>query len=65
MLDVRKNVECDYCGATYHIKFAEDLLSPQFCAFCGESFESIEVADEEDDGDLDYTDEERDEERYS
>lgn len=64
MSDVRKNVMCDYCGAAYHIKFGEDLL-PQFCAFCGETQEEIEVEDEEDDGDLDYTDDERDEERYN
>jgi hypothetical protein len=60
MSDVIKNVGCDYCGAAYHIKFSEDLLAPQFCAFCGETFEEEdEVEDEEDDGDLDYSDEER------
>jgi hypothetical protein len=64
MSDVRKNVECAYCGAEYHIKFSEDL-APQFCSFCGESFDTIEVEDEEDDGDLDYTDEERDADRYN
>ena len=64
MSDVRKNVGCDYCGASYHIKFSEDLNAPEFCAFCGETFEEPddEIEDEEDDGDLDYTDDERDEE---
>ena len=56
MSDVRKTVGCDYCGAAYHIKFSEDLLAPSFCAFCGESFDSIEVKDVDDEGDLDYTD---------
>jgi hypothetical protein len=65
MSDVRKNVGCEYCGASYHIKFAEDLQAPEFCAFCGESFDVIEVEDEEDDGDLDYTDDERDVDRYA
>jgi hypothetical protein len=66
MSDVRKTVGCDYCGAAYHIKFPEDL-EPLFCAFCGEQFEEPEevVEDEEDDGDLDYTDDERDLDRYN
>lgn len=60
-MDIRKNAECDYCGAHFHIKFADDLTPPQFCAFCGEGFDDIkEIEDiEEDDGDLDYTDDDR------
>ena len=62
MADVRKGVECDYCGATFHIKFPDDVNAPQFCCFCGETFDDPEeVADEDDDGDLDYVDDERDE----
>jgi hypothetical protein len=62
MADVRKSVECDYCGAEFHIKYTEDI-SPTFCCFCSETFDNPdEITDEEDDdGDLDYIDEERDE----
>jgi DNA-directed RNA polymerase subunit RPC12/RpoP len=63
MLDVRRNVSCNYCGAKYHIKFTEDLPTPSFCAFCSEDLEQID--EEDDDGDLDYTDDERNEERYA
>jgi hypothetical protein len=63
MSDVRKIIGCGYCGANYHIKFAEDLLTPQFCAFCSEELEQVE--EEDDDGDLDYTDDERDVDRYA
>lgn len=64
MADVRKGVDCDYCGASFHIKYADDVIAPQFCCFCGEDFDSPdEVEDEDDDGDLDYVDDdERDEE---
>lgn len=63
MADVRKNVECDYCGAHFHIKFPDDIATPQYCCFCGEVFDDPkeEVEDEDDDGDLDYSDEEREE----
>lgn len=58
MSDVRKGVECEYCGATFHIKYPE-TEHPQFCCFCGEAFDKPEdeLEDEEDDGDLDYVDE--------
>ena len=59
MSDIRKNIVCTYCGAHFHIKFAEDL-EPEFCCFCAEAFEDPkDVEDEEDDGDLDYADDER------
>ena len=63
MSDVRKGVECDFCGADYHIKYSEDHDGkPQFCSFCGESFYNAEeLEDEDDDGDLDYVDDDRDE----
>lgn len=62
MADLRKGVECDYCGAAFHIKFPEDVNAPQFCCFCGEVFDNPdEVEDEDDDGDLDYVDDEREE----
>jgi hypothetical protein len=62
MADLRKGVECDYCGAAFHIKFPEDVNAPQFCCFCSEPLDGPEeVADEEDDGDLDYTDDELEE----
>jgi hypothetical protein len=66
MSDVRKAVGCDYCGASYHIKFPDDLV-PQYCSFCGEQFEEPddELEEEEDDGDLDYNDDERDLDRYN
>jgi hypothetical protein len=61
MPDIRKNVECDYCGAHAHIKFPDDLKAI-FCIFCGETLDAPgEVVDEEDDGDLDYVDDEREE----
>jgi len=59
MADYRKNIECSYCGAKCHIKYTEELI-PNFCCFCGEDLSLTEV-DEEDDGDLDYTDDEREE----
>jgi hypothetical protein len=56
MSDVRKGVDCDYCGTAFHIKYPEEE-HPQFCCFCGESFDNPdEVEDEDDDGDLDYDD---------
>lgn len=62
MADIRKNVECDYCGAKFHVKYADDINRPEFCCFCGEVFEDPKlIEDEDDDGDLDYTDDERDE----
>lgn len=66
MSDVRKGVECSYCGADYHIKYHEDHDGkPQFCSFCGESFYNAEeLEDEDDDGDLDYIDDERDATEY-
>lgn len=63
MSDARKVVNCSYCGATYHIKFSEDLIAPQFCAFCSEALEQLQ--EEDDDGDLDYTDEEREVDKYN
>lgn len=63
MSDVRKSVNCDYCGTVCHMKFSEDL-EPSYCPFCGEDYE-LEKIEEDDDGDLDYTDEERDVERYN
>jgi hypothetical protein len=66
MSDVRKLFECSYCGAKYHIKYPEDL-EPLFCAFCAEQFEEPEevIEEEEDDGDLDYSDDERDLDKYN
>ena len=57
MADIRKNIECGYCGAHFHIKYADDVTAPIFCPFCAETF--VKLEDEEDDGDLDYTDDER------
>jgi len=59
MPDIRKNIECAYCGAHFHIKFSDEL-TPEFCCFCGEAYSDVdEIEDEEDDGDLDYPDDER------
>lgn len=60
MADVRKSVECDYCGASFHIKYADDVNAPNFCCFCGENFTNPDTV-EDDDGDLDYDDAARDE----
>ena len=62
MADIRKNMSCTYCGLSCHIKFSEDLIV-NFCCFCGEGFADPddELEDEEDDGDLDYTDDDRNE----
>lgn len=63
MADVRKGVDCDYCGASFHIKYADDVNEPTFCCFCSEPLSGPdEIEDEEDDGDLDYTDDELEEE---
>jgi len=60
MPDIRKNVDCNYCGAHFHIKFSDEMTLPQFCAFCSEPLLTADAEDEDDDGDLDYTDLERD-----
>lgn len=59
MSDVRKNINCVYCDAHFHIKYSDEL-KPLFCAFCGETFDSL-LSEEDDDGDLDYSDTERQE----
>lgn len=63
MADLRKNIECDYCGTHFHIKYPDTNAEPGFCCFCGEGFDDpeSEVEDEDDDGDLDYCDDDRDE----
>jgi hypothetical protein len=66
MSDVRKTLECSYCGASCHIKFTEELIA-QFCPFCGDEYmePEDEEVEEDDDGDLDYTDDERGDDRYA
>lgn len=59
MGDVRKGAECEYCGAEFHIKYTDDMPTPQFCCFCGESFD-VEVEDDEEDDDFEEDEVEED-----
>jgi len=56
MSDIRKGVVCAYCGAKFSVKYnADDIMKPEWCCFCGETFDdpTAELEDEDDDGDMD------------
>jgi hypothetical protein len=69
MADVKKSIECDYCGVSFHIKYDEDDLhgrrQPIFCIACGEYFDNPDkqISDEDDDDD-DYADDREDSEAF-
>lgn len=63
MSDVRKSVECDYCGVSFHLKYSKDE-HPQFCCFCGESFDDPEEV-EDDEEDFDEEEDENEDEEYN
>lgn len=61
MADIRKSVVCVYCSAKFSIKYSDELDIPTFCPFCSELYDDpTDIKDEDDDGDLDYSDDERD-----
>jgi hypothetical protein len=42
MSDIRKNVQCAYCGASFTIKWdAENSGLLNYCCFCGETVEDL------------------------
>jgi hypothetical protein len=52
MAELKHLLNCNYCGASYTLRYtATDATGkPEFCCFCGESFDSIsrqELDDEE------------------
>jgi hypothetical protein len=66
MTDIRKNILCEYCGASFQVKYSgEDFNHPEYCCFCSESFDDpTEVEDVEDDDDSDYADDDKDIHEY-
>ena len=57
MADAKLQVTCDYCGASYDIKFDNINPKPEFCCFCGEFYEPMGEVTESSIEDLDEMEE--------
>ena len=46
MEDTRQFFQCEGCGAEYNLQSDMDI-DPEFCPYCGESFDVLEWKDDE------------------